>query len=576
MPLVLKKYLSLFSLGLLAFMLPFELERPWLHVGPIVLTNVEIALGLVLALSFMRWRQERGASPVIPRAWLVLGALFIIVLVLTSLLAPEFRANALKATFRTISGLLLAAAVPHLVRGQRDFLWVAGALVAGGVLAGVIGLAESMYGQELNWLSLFRQAPTEVGPYIRLTGPFDFANQAAMFIEATLPLLLALGWFAYRTGRRLLAGAGGVAALLYAEASFLTFSRSSFATILLATLIVATLLWLGASREQQRKSELWFGTAGVMVLLILINAAISPTFRLRLSSESDSSWYLADFVVPERLAMDTAETVEVPVTLTNKGEFTWQSIGQHPVFLAGRWVQVASEQEWVERPRWPLAQEIMPGESITLLVPVEAPQRKGEYNLVWDLIQNDRIWFGTKSGVTASSRVTITGRSEADSESDGSAIELVEATHNLPPIPGRLTLWTIAWQQLQERPWLGIGLDNFRLIYGRALDYQEWDTTVHTNNWYVETLVSFGLVGSLPFFAWLALLALDLVRTLRRPSITLWQVAIAGGLVAYFVHGLLDYFLLFNATALLFWLLIGLWLSQKSWMWGQNIYADRI
>ena len=570
------KYSSLFSLALLAFILPFELETPWLKAGPIVLTNVEVALGLVLALAFVRWHQQQNKASGIPKAWLVLGALFIIVLVLTSVLAPELRANALKASLRTISGLLLAAAVPQVVKGQRDFIWVASALVAGGVLASVIGLAESLYGQELSGLALFRQAPTEVGPYIRLSGPFDFANQAAMFIEATLPLLMALGWFGYRTGRRLLAGTCGMAALLYAEASFLTFSRSSFATILLATVVVATVLWFGAPREQKRKSTLWFGTAGVVVLLIVVNAAISPTFRLRLSSESDSSWYLADFVVPERLAMDTAETVEVPVTLTNRGEFTWQSIGQHPVFLAGRWVQVTSEQEWVERPRWPLAQEIMPGESVTLLVPVEAPQKRGEYKLVWDLIQNDRIWFGTKSGVSASSHVTITGQAETEPDSESEAIELVEATDYLPPIPGRLTLWRIAWQALQERPWLGIGLDNFRLIYGRALDYEEWDTTVHTNNWYIETLVSFGLAGSLPFFAWLALLALDLVRTLRQPSVTLWQVAIAIGLVAYFVHGLLDYFLLFNATALLFWLLVGLWLSQKTWMWGQNIYADRI
>ena len=570
------QYLSLFSLALLAFNLPFELETPWLSVDPIVLTNVEVALGLALALTLLQWRQQQRAAPGIPKAWLVLGALFVIVLLLTSLLAPEFRTNALKASLRTISGMLLAAAVPQVVKGQRAFLWVAGALVAGGILASVIGLAESFYGQELKWLSLFRQAPTEVGPYIRLTGSFDFANQAAMFIEATLPLLLALGWFAHQARRRLLAGASGVAALIYVEASFLTFSRSSFATILLATVIVATTLWLGASPEQKRKSALWFGTAGVVALLIVVNAAVSPTFRLRLSSESDSSWYLADFVVPERLAMDTAETVEVPVTLINRGEFTWQSVGQHPVFLAGRWVQVTSNQEWAERPRWPLTQEIMPGESITLLVPVEAPQKRGEYKLVWDLIQSDRIWFGTKSGVSASSHVIITGQAEAEPDSESEAIELVEATDYLPPIPGRLTLWRIAWEALQERPWLGIGLDNFRLIYGRALDYQEWDTSVHTNNWYIETLVSFGLAGSLPFFAWLALLALDVVRTLRRPSVTLWQVAIAIGLVAYFVHGLLDYFLLFNATALLFWLLVGLWLSQKSWMWGQNIYADRI
>jgi hypothetical protein len=40
--------------------------------------------------------------------------------------------------------------------------------------------------------------------------------------------------------------------------------------------------------------------------------------------------------------------------------------------------------------------------------------------------------------------------------------------------------------------------------------------------------------------------------------------AVAVALLAYFFHGFLDYFMLFNATALLFWLLIGLWLRESA------------
>jgi TM2 domain-containing membrane protein YozV len=54
-----------------------------------------------------------------------------------------------------------------------------------------------------------------------------------------------------------------------------------------------------------------------------------------------------------------------------------------------------------------------------------------------------------------------------------------------------------------------------------------------------------------------------MLRTLRRPDLTMWQVALAAGLLAFFIHGFLDFFLLFNATGLLFWLLAGLWLSEK-------------
>jgi hypothetical protein len=40
--------------------------------------------------------------------------------------------------------------------------------------------------------------------------------------------------------------------------------------------------------------------------------------------------------------------------------------------------------------------------------------------------------------------------------------------------------------------------------------------------------------------------------------------AVATGLLTYFIHGFLDYFMLFNATALLFWLLVGLWLFARN------------
>jgi len=39
---------------------------------------------------------------------------------------------------------------------------------------------------------------------------------------------------------------------------------------------------------------------------------------------------------------------------------------------------------------------------------------------------------------------------------------------------------------------------------------------------------------------------------------------VGAGLLAYLIHGMLDYFLLFNATGLLFWLLLGLWLALRT------------
>jgi O-antigen ligase len=128
------------------------------------------------------------------------------------------------------------------------------------------------------------------------------------------------------------------------------------------------------------------------------------------------------------------------------------------------------------------------------------------------------------------------------------------------PIPGRRVLWAVAARQFLERPLLGIGLDNFRLTYGEVLGWQAWNDSIHTNNWYVETAVSVGLLGSVPFFGWLAVLGLDLFNKIRRSRITIWQIALVCGLLAYVIHGLLDYFLLFNGTGLLFWIFVGMWM----------------
>jgi O-antigen ligase len=92
------------------------------------------------------------------------------------------------------------------------------------------------------------------------------------------------------------------------------------------------------------------------------------------------------------------------------------------------------------------------------------------------------------------------------------------------------------------------------------MGWQAWNTSIHTNNWYVETAVSVGLLGTIPFFGWMALLSLDLFNHIRSRRITLWQIALACALIAYAIHGLLDYFLLFNGTGLLFWILVGMWM----------------
>ncbi|MCI0399305.1 MAG: O-antigen ligase family protein [Chloroflexi bacterium] len=572
---------GLFSLALLAFSLPFELETPWLVLGPFRLTNLEVVLGVAAALAMalvlkeQRWRQSGWL--VWPATWLGLLALVTVVAFLSAGQAGDLQLNALKAAVRSLSGLALALAVPQLVRHRSEMAVVLVALLAGGLLSVMSGLAEVWLGTTIAWLDLFRGTPTAAGPFIRLSGTFNHANQTAMFMEATAPLFTAAAWTAWQRGYRLLAGMTMGAGLLYLQAVFLTYSRSGFVTIFLASLIIAgLLLWRPASERRQARP--WLGLAGVILFLFVVNTWLSPVLRLRLVTEGDDEWYQVRFEVPERLTMTASEIQMVTIRVENQGSLLWSEEGENPIRLGAHWYRPADNKRSSDDLHWTLDRDVYPGESIVMTVPVVPPSIPGTYELEWDMVQEEVVWFSVKNGLYVATDVVV-------QPNEGQTTPAVDTfTDNralVAPIPGRGALWLAAARQFLQRPLLGIGLDNFRMSYGKWLGYEVWNTSIHTNNWYVETLVSLGLLGSLPFFAWLALVGLDIVKSVRggerrigrdngragvrwQPA-SVWSLALAAGLLAYFIHGLLDYFLLFNGTGLLFWLLSGLWVARRGW-----------
>jgi len=560
--------LSLFGLMVLAFTLPFEMRAPWLRLDPFQFTNVELLLCCVFGLTSWVLVSERrsGIAPsrVMPTHWLWLWGFFSIGLLLSALLAPEHRLNAFKATVRCITGLGLAWTTSWIVRDQKEQTGIVFGVLSGGLLAVILGLAEIVRGFPFDWMMLFRFVPTLVGPFMRLTGPFDHANEAAMFIEATLPFLAVLAWVIWNSKRRFLAGCIAVAGFLYLEAGFLTYSRSSLATIFLSSTIVAGLYLSRSALPRRVRTYLWLGLAGLVGLFFVAHTLLSFTFRLRLSNEGDAEWYRASFSVPGELSMPAAGSAVVTLQIVNEGVFTWSSTGDNPINLGVRWRRRIDNYLLPQEPRWPLPNEVAPGEQVTLTVPVKAPSSPGDYRLEWDLVQENIAWFSSKTGILVSSQVTV---SPTTSTTTSPVTQPDARTEAVSPvqvfIPDRRVLWGIAWGQFHSHPFFGIGLDNFRLTYGRTLGWPVWNQTIHTNNWYIELLVSLGLVGSLPFFVWLADLAIDIVRHARQPSVTLWQLALGIGLLAYMIHGLTDYFLLPNTTGLLFWLWVGLWVANR-------------
>lgn len=555
-------------LAILAFSLPFELDTPLFYLGPAAVTNIEVVLGLVLLTAvWLRLRLPNTAyrSPITGRLWLW-AALFSGILLLAAFLAPANQSNALKASLRMISGLALALfALPVLVRTWADVRRIAWVVLTGGLVAAAIGLVEYLQNRELLWLAALRQQPTIAGVFIRLTGPYDYANQAAMFTEATLPILLVTIWFVWQKEwpRRRKTAVLVFLILLarfYMEAVFLTASRAGIATMFLVSLSMAGLLWRKRPQAKLQMRTLWLGMTTAVLLLTLLNTQFNNLFRLRLQTEGDNEWYHAALIVPQSWQMAANEQRTIPITLTNNGVLTWRSAGSQPINLGARWLDTAQKMSYGE-PRWPFAKPVPPGQTVEMNVTLQAPTQPGNYDLIWDVVQEQVTWFGAKNNSFAVSRVVVIP--SAHLEPKITPTPTAAWDYSLP-IPNRRTLWAAALTLLQERPYLGIGLDNFRLTYGRVLGATSWNETIHSNNWYVETAVSLGIIGSLVVFSGMAWLGLDISHTLRQKTVSIWQIAVAAGLLAFFIHGLLDFFLLFNATGLLFWLLLGLWLTMRS------------
>jgi O-antigen ligase len=169
---------------------------------------------------------------------------------------------------------------------------------------------------------------------------------------------------------------------------------------------------------------------------------------------------------------------------------------------------------------------------------------------VWDLVQEDRLWFSTEPAAPSptASRATVTGV--------GTGGPLVAADPPRRAVrPGRVVLWRAAGRIFAAHPLLGVGPDNFRLIYGTYAGLKGADPRTHSNNMYLEVLVGGGLLGAAAF-SWLLREAVSTFISICKGSDPGHvAVAMAGGAIA--LHATVDSFLSFAPTYVLFALTLG-------------------
>jgi O-antigen ligase len=424
----------------------------------------------------------------------------------------------------------------------------------------------------LGLLAAFKTQLSFMGGLLRLSGTFVYANVAAMFYEAMLPIAL-IGAIGLLRGWWRLLGLG-LAGLLLAATMF-TYSRAAVLVCGALLVLLPIGIWLSEPRRSpgphQRAHSLRLAVAGSgLVGLMLVLLLSLPTFRLRLLEPNIDDWYGASYQATPVEQMETNELRMVAVQLHNRGRVAWPEGGVRPVMLAYHWFDPLSGKAVVfDGLRTALPHSIAPGESINLNAQILAPAAPGTYELAWDLLREQGGgWFSQYQVAPARERVAIVAGAAqpATIQAAPHRTTLAPVTIDELPQPSRGQLWRAALLIWQTRPLVGIGPGVFQYIYGPYLGMQRWDTRIHTNNLYLEVLVGAGVLGLLAF---LSLIGAQMVQAsralcesrsggLKQPQLRWVVLACMLALTSFLIHGMFDAFLAFMTTNLLLWMLLGM------------------
>lgn len=539
------------SLMLVAAVSPFERPLPGSLAG-FTLTTLE--LSVVAALVAGAVAALRGASTVRWRTPITIPALALLACALVaSMTAPEFRANAFRFVGRLTAALLLFTLAANAMTSERFARQVIATLLGAAALVGTIAVLElAQVPPVLDALTLFRPGFHVVGGQLRATSTLFYPTITSMYLEVVFAL--GLVWIA---SSRL----AFVALALTGAGIIATFTRAGLVTMSMSLLIYGGLIYYKRLAANRTGEGAWTGehtrlAALAAVLLTLVMVSRSPQMLItRMSTDVSQDWYGASYEVPQTLTLRPDSFTDVPVTLSNRGWLTWQST-QTPVFaLSYHWLSIDTEDVVVyDGLRTPFTSPVEPGEDVTVHARIRAPGYPGTYLLVWDIVQEGRTWLSLEGVFPGRTIVKV----------QGTAVGGPLPTRGRMPtgvmrMP-RPVLWSTALQISAEHPLLGIGPDNFRLTYGRYLGLAAWDSRVHANNTYLEVLVGMGAIGA-AVLVWLIVAACrsTLVRLRAADLETMPLVAAAtSACLAVAAHGVVDSFLTFTSTYVVFALAAGL------------------
>jgi hypothetical protein len=370
-----------------------------------------------------------------------------------------------------------------------------------------------------------------------------------MLLGLCVPVQLAWAATARAGWARIGLGLGAAAELAVLT---LTVSRAG---MLVVELVLVLMLLLAVRQHTARLARLSAGAALGLPLLLGGAIALQPLLVLRLTSESAQEWYRADYASPPAITAQPGQAATVPVRLANTGPRSWSAAGEHAFALSYHLDQLDGTALNYDGERTALPADLPPGGVVELQARLIAPPTPGTYLVEWDGVQESVTWFSWNGTPASRMYLTVEGPPAA-AEAHASSSTSPPAAVAAPP-PGRLMQWRIALRMVRNRPLLGVGPDNFRWVYGDFAGLTTWDTGGHANNLYFEWLADTGFIG-LGLFVWLSWAVMRAAFTGLTADASVWRIALAGSLVAWFLHGLLDYFYEPLPTNVAFWLVAGL------------------
>jgi len=463
--------------------------------------------------------------------------------------------------------MFLYVAAADLLRAPGATARVAKALVGGGLAAALLAVAEARSAQVGALLHSFHLKTFEALGHPRASGPFQYPNIAAMYLEAVAPLAAALGAaaFAVRQSRRSHLVLGGVMLVLFLllDGLLATASRAGLVGGLAA--IVALAVLYGRRPETRALSPALLATV-LLVTALAASSALGARFRFW----QDGDWYRAVITPsggkPGRLppVLAPGSTATEILEVENRGALPWQRVPPCPVALSYHWLEAGTGAVVVrDGLRTILPGDLTTGGRLQVRAKIRAPSQPGRYILWWDLVHEHTTWFsergdpGLREPVVVDGPVVLSGASVPPKPAQFPIVQPVT-----PDESSRGTLWRGAVAAWRAHPLLGIGPDNFRHLSGQFLGRDHTDERMHANSLYFETLADLGMVGFLALLAMVAAFGGAARRAVAAPASRVLALGVAAGLATYLVHGLLDYFLEFTPTYALFWLLAGMMVAM--------------